>query len=87
MKRNLKWIIRNLQIIIKYWRVVKVMLESKSYIATPPGAAIQEQLDDRGMMQNEKLERVLGIPASFWNKLEAIYQEKLAKIRNEFRMV
>lgn len=63
------------------------MLESKSYIATPPGAAIQEQLDDRGMMQNEKLERVLGIPASFWNKLEAIYQEKLAKIRNEFRMV
>lgn len=35
----------------------------------------------------EKLELVLGVPASFWNKLEAIYQEKLAKIRNEFRMV
>lgn len=91
------------------------MLESKSYIATPLGVTIQEQLDDRGMMQKEfakridiseeyisklidgevhltpemaeKLELVLGVPASFWNKLEAIYQEKLAKIRNEFRMV
>lgn len=85
------------------------MLESKSYIATPPGVTIQEQLDDRGMTQKEfakrvdiseeyisklidgevhlttemaeKLELVLGVPASFWNKLEAIYQEKLAKIR------
>lgn len=83
------------------------MLESKSYIATPPGVTIQEQLDDRGMTQKEfakridiseeyisklidgevhltsemaeKLELVLGVPASFWNKL--------AKIRNEFRMV
>lgn len=91
------------------------MLECKSYIATPPGVTIQEQLDDRGMTQKEfakrvdiseeyisklidgevhlttemaeKLELVLGVPASFWNKLEAIYQEKLAKIRNEFRMV
>lgn len=91
------------------------MLERKSYIATPPGVTIQEQLDDRGMTQKEfakridiseeyisklidgevhlttemaeKLELVLGVPASFWNKLEAIYQEKLAKIRNEFRMV
>lgn len=91
------------------------MLESKSYIAIPPGVTIQEQLDDRGMTQKEfakridiseeyisklidgevhltpemaeKLELVLGVPASFWNKLEAIYQEKLAKIRNEFRMV
>ncbi len=80
------------------------MLESKSYIATPPGVTIQEQLDDRGMTQKEfakridiseeyisklidgevhltpemaeKLELVLGVPASFWNKLEAIYQEK-----------
>ena len=80
------------------------MLESKRYIATPPGAAIQELLDERGMTQKEfarrmgisekhisklingevhlipemaeKLELVLGVPASFWNKLEAIYQEK-----------
>lgn len=80
------------------------MLESKSYIATPPGVTIQEQLDDRGMTQKEfakridiseeyisklidgevhltpemaeKLELVLGVPASFWNKLEAIYQER-----------
>lgn len=86
------------------------MLENKSYIATPPGAAIQEQLDDRGMTQEEfarqmgiseeyisklingevhltpemaeKLELVLGVPASFWNKLEAIYQEKLAKVKD-----
>lgn len=29
------------------------MLESKSYIATPPGVTIQEQLDDRGMTQKE----------------------------------
>lgn len=87
------------------------MLESKSYIATPPGATIKEQLDDRGMTQKEfakrmgmsekhisklvngdvhltpetaeKLERVLGIPARFWNKLEAIYQEKIAKVNRE----
>lgn len=91
------------------------MLESKCYIATPPGAAIKEQLDDRGMTQKEfarqmgiseehisklingevhltpemaeKLEMVLGVSASFWNKLEAIYQENLAKVRNELRMV
>ena len=87
------------------------MLESKSYIATPPGVTIKEQLDDRGMTQKEfakrmgmsekhisklingdvhltpdtaeKIERVLGVPAGFWNKLEAIYQEKLAKVKNE----
>jgi HTH-type transcriptional regulator/antitoxin HigA len=87
------------------------MLESKSYIATPPGATIKEQLDDRGMTQKEfakrmgmsekhisklvngdvhltpetaeKLERVLGVPARFWNKLEAIYQEKIAKVNSE----
>lgn len=80
------------------------MLESKKYIATPPGATIKEQLNDRGMTQKEfancmgmsekhvskllsgcvhltpdtaeRLELVLGIPAGFWNKLEAIYQEK-----------
>ena len=90
------------------------MLESKSYIATPPGATIKEQLGDRGMTQKEfakrmgmsekhisrlingevhltpetaeKLEMVLGVPASFWNKLEAIYQEKLAKVKSENEM-
>ena len=30
----------------------------------------------------ESLERVLGTPAKFWNKLEVIYREKLAKIEN-----
>ena len=29
------------------------MQRSKSYIATPPGATIKEQLDDRGMSQKE----------------------------------
>lgn len=83
---------------------VVIMLESTKYIATPPGATIKEQLNDRGMTQKEfanrmgmskkraskllsgcvhltpdtaeRLELVLGIPAGFWNKLEAIYQEK-----------
>lgn len=87
------------------------MLESKSYIATPPGATIKEQLDDRGMTQKEfasrmglsekhvsklmngdvhltpemaeRLELVLGLPARFWNNLEAIYQEKLVKAKKE----
>lgn len=87
------------------------MLESKTYIATPPGATIKEQLDERGMKQiefanrmgmsekhisklingevhltadmAERLELVMGIPASFWNNLEAIYQEKLAKVKRE----
>ena len=34
----------------------------------------------------ERLEMVLGIPASFWNNLEAIYQEKLAKVKAENEM-
>lgn len=29
------------------------MFESKTYIATPPGATIKEQLTSRGMKQNE----------------------------------
>lgn len=87
------------------------MLESRNYIATPPGVTIKEQLDDRGMSQKEfasrmglsekhisrlingevhltpdvaeRLEMVLDIPARFWNKLEAIYQEKLVKAKRE----
>ena len=87
------------------------MIKSKSYIATPPGATIREQLNDRGMSQKEfaarmdlsekhvsklingevqltpevsvRLETVLGIPASFWNNLEAIYREKLLKVKAE----
>lgn len=81
------------------------MVRSQSYIATPPGATIREQLKDRGMSQKElatrmdlsekhvsklingevqltpevavRLETVLGIPAKFWNSLEAIYRKKL----------
>lgn len=76
-------------------------------IATPPGATIKEQLEDREMSQKEfaarmdmsekhisrlingevrltqetavRLEMVLGVPAGFWNKLEAIYREKIIK--------
>ena len=29
------------------------MVKSRSYIATPPGATIKEQLNDRGMSQKE----------------------------------
>ena len=81
------------------------MVRSLSHIATPPGATIKEQLNDRGMSQKEfaarmdmsekhisklingevqltpevavRLEIVLGVPAKFWNNLEAIYREKL----------
>lgn len=84
------------------------MLESDTYIATPPGETIREQLADRGLTQKEfavhmnlsekhisklingevqltqdvanRLESVLGVPASFWNNLESIYREKLAKV-------
>lgn len=34
----------------------------------------------------EKLEMVLGVPAAFWNSLEAIYREKLAKVEAENEM-
>ena len=75
------------------------MVKSRSFIATPPGATIKEQLIDRGLSQKEfalrmgmsekhisklingdvqltpevavRLEMVLGVPAKFWNKLEA----------------
>lgn len=85
-------------------------MKSFDYIATPPGATIEEQLKDRGMSQEEfamrmkmpveqisklingetpltsdiavRLEGALGVPAKFWNNLEAIYREKLANIEN-----
>jgi HTH-type transcriptional regulator/antitoxin HigA len=87
------------------------MARSRSFVATPPGMTIKEQLLDRGMSQKEfatrmemsekhisklingevqltvdtavKLEMVLGIPAQFWCNLEAIYQQKLLKVKNE----
>ncbi len=85
--------------------------KSKTFIATPPGATIKEQLEKRGMSQKEfayrmdmsekhishlingdvqltqetafRLEMVLGLPARFWNNLEAIYREKLIKVEEE----
>lgn len=90
------------------------MVRSRSYIATPPGATIKEQLNDRGMSQKEfaarmdmsekhisklingnvqltpdmalRLEMVLGVPAKFWNSLEAIYREKIVKAEAENAM-
>lgn len=90
------------------------MVRSRSYIATPPGVTIKEQLNDRGMSQKEfaarmdmsekhisklvngdvqltpetavRLEMVLGVPAKFWNSLEAIYREKLIKAEAENAM-
>lgn len=90
------------------------MTRSRTYIATPPGATIKEQLDNRGMNQKEfasrmdmsqkhisrlingevqltpdvanRLEMVLGLPARFWNKLEATYREKIAKAEAENAM-
>ena len=90
------------------------MVRSRSFIATPPGATIREQLSDRGMSQKEfavrmdmsekhisklingevqltpevavRLEVVLGIPAKFWNNLEALYREKLVKVKAENAM-
>ena len=90
------------------------MVKSRSYIATPPGATIKEQLNDRGMNQKEfaarmdmsekhisrlingdvrltpetavRLEMVLGVPARFWNNLEAIYREKMIKAEEENAM-
>ena len=90
------------------------MVRSRSYIATPPGATIKEQLNDRGMSQKEfaarmdmsekhisklingdvqltpevavRLEMVLGVPARFWNNLEAVYREKLIKAEAENAM-
>lgn len=87
------------------------MIRSRSYIATPPGATIKEQLENRNMSQREfasrmnmsekdidhlingevpltpdvanRLELVLGLPTHFWNNLESIYREKLAKAENE----
>lgn len=90
------------------------MVRSRTYVATPPGATIREQLDDRKMTQKEfaarmgfsekhvshlingevrltpdtaeKLEMVLGVPAKFWNNLEAVYREKIAKVNAENAM-
>ena len=90
------------------------MVRSRSYIATPPGATIKEQLNDRGMSQKEfaarmdmsekhisklingevqltpetaiRLEMVLGVPAKFWNNLEAIYREKIIRAEAENAM-
>ena len=90
------------------------MMRSSSYIATPPGATIREQLNDRNMSQKEfaarmdlsekhisklingevqltqevalRLEMVLGVPAKFWNNLEAIYREKIIKVKAENTM-
>lgn len=87
------------------------MVKSRTFIATPPGATIKEQLVLRGLNQKEfalrigmsekhisklingevqltpdvavRLEMVLGIPAVYWNRLEATYREKIIKANAE----
>lgn len=87
------------------------MKKSKTYIATPPGFTVKEQLEIRGMSQKEfarrmnmsekhiskflngevlltsdmafRLEMVLGLPSSFWEKLESIYRNKLLLVKQE----
>ena len=87
------------------------MVKSRTFIATPPGATIKEQLVIRGLNQKEfalrigmsekhisklingevqltpdvavRLEMVLGIPAVYWNRLEATYREKIIKANAE----
>lgn len=91
-----------------------IMKRSRTYIASPPGATISEQLQDSGMSQKEfaarigmpekqisqllsgdvpltpdmasKLEKTLGVPAVFWNRLESIYRTKLAMVERENAM-
>ncbi len=90
------------------------MTKSRTYIATPPGVTVKEQLVNRCMSQKEfatrmdmsekhiskflngdviltpdmanRLEMVLGLPASFWNNLESIYREKLVLVKEENEM-
>ena len=92
----------------------RTMTNKHDFIATPPGATIREQLEDRGMSQKEfasrmnmsekhisklvngevqlttdvaiRLETVLGVPAQFWIRLEAVYREKLLKHEAEANM-
>lgn len=89
-------------------------MRSRKTIATPPGATIREQLEDREMTQREfavrmdlsekhvsklingevhltpevalRLEYVLGVPAQFWLRLEANYQEKCVRVQEENEM-
>lgn len=91
------------------------MVRSRSYLATPPGATIREQLNDRKMSQKEfavrmdmsqkhisrlingdvqltpdvavRLEMVLGIPAKFWNNLEAIYRKEFRRPNESPRLL
>lgn len=84
------------------------MIRNQRLIAVPPGATIEEQLQDRGISVSEfarqmdmpenqtqklisgdialtydiaiRLEAVLGVPAKFWNNLEAGYLEKIKQI-------
>jgi HTH-type transcriptional regulator/antitoxin HigA len=51
-----------------------------------PKKTINEIIMGKAVITSEtalQLERVLGIPASFWNNLERNYQERLARIREE----
>ncbi|MBQ7608684.1 MAG: ImmA/IrrE family metallo-endopeptidase [Desulfovibrionaceae bacterium] len=87
------------------------MLQSKTYIAVPPGETIKEQLSIREMPEEKfseemeispqdtkkllngslsitsdlayRLERVLGIPQSFWEKYEKLYRDTIHLVNLE----
>lgn len=68
------------------------MARSRSFVATPPGATIREQLLDRGMSQKEFATR-MEMSEKHISKLingevqltsdMAVYREKLVKVKNE----
>ena len=110
--RKLEKICEDKKVSVKYYgNDMANKINSKSYIAVPPGESIREQLDMRYMSQKEfalrmsmsekhvsnllngkvsltnevanRLERVLGVPARFWNRLETLYREDLRKVEEE----
>ena len=51
-----------------------------------PKKTINEIIMGKAAITSEtalQLERVLGVPASFWNNLESNYQERLARLKEE----
>lgn len=110
--RKIEKICEDKKVSVKYYgNDMANKINSKSYIAIPPGESIREQLDIRYMSQKEfalrmsmsekhvsnllngkvsltnevanRLERVLGVPARFWNRLESLYREDLRKVEAE----
>lgn len=68
---------------IEYLGMTQVELAQRTVISTKH---ISEIINGKSPITKEtalKLEYVLGIPAKFWNNLEADYQESIARIKDE----